>query len=265
MEEILFNFWGAELREKQKAVKDSISLNKNERAIVEQHPNTQMLTDQMQSRLNEILNLAMARGNTGILIRLFIRWSLYLFHDYRKRISADSSSTAQDRSTSLKYWKQEYMYALSSVFSIRPAQHIEAENNTVNELCRVIEEEICRNIDRYIEEPQADSQPEAEQPAKAKSKEPTRKVQNFRAVIINKDKAQAVIDYLHPKFDGKKGKHLAIAVQAAVRAGLILPPSFEELKTEFDIKGAPSPYYDKRDDPFPPEMLEAIIPENIQL
>lgn len=274
MEEILFNFWGAELREKQKAVKDSISLNKNERAIVEQHPNTQMLTDQMQSRLNEILNLIMTHRSSIELIKLFVQWSLDLFHDYSDRILT-SSHTTPEQLNNLEYWEQEYLDALSSVFLNQSAQRrafppydilpeSEARRSNAIQLFHEIGDEVCRHIDRHIGKLKAISKPEPEQP-KAEKWNTGKTLINFKTKIIDADKAQTIIEYLHPKFDGKKGKELAMAVQAAMNAKLILKPSFEELKSEFDIKGSKSAYYNKIDDGFPSETLNAVIPIDLKL
>lgn len=274
MEEILFNFWGAELREKQKAVKDSISLNKSERAIVEQHPNTQMLTDQMQSRLNEILNLIMTHRSSIELIKLFVQWSLDLFHDYTDRILTGSHTTLEQLDN-LEYWEQEYLDALSSVFLNQSAQRrvfppydilpeSEARRSNAIQLFHEIGDEVCRHIDRHIGKLKANSKPEPEQP-KAEKWNTGKRLINFKTKIIDADKAQTIIEYLHPKFDGKKGKELAMAVQAAMNAKLILKPSFEELKSEFDIKGSKSAYYNKIDDCFPSDTLDAVIPINLKL
>ena len=65
--------------------------------------------------------------------------------------------------------------------------------------------------------------------------------------------------------DGKKGKTLAKVVSAAVRAGLIHQPSFKELKSEFNVIGSQSGYYNYIDEPFSETELEAIIPKNIRL
>lgn len=271
MEEILFNFWGAELREKQKAVKDSISLNKNERAIVEQHPNTQMLTDQMQSRLNEILNLIMTHRSSIELIKLFVQWSLDLFHDYTDRILTGSHTTPEQLDN-LEYWEQEYMDALSSVFLNQSAQRrafppydilpeSEARRSNAIQLFHEIGDEVCRHIDRHIRKLKAITKPDSEQPGKVKKGNEGSKIKNFREKIISIDKTREIIDYLHPKFDGKRGKELAMAVQAAIRAGLIYRPSFPELQSEFDVKGCKSGYSNYIDDSFPSEQLEAIIPK----
>lgn len=61
--------------------------------------------------------------------------------------------------------------------------------------------------------------------------------------LVRQENAEEDMRKLHSLFDGRKGKDLAIAVCAALNAGIISKcPSFTKLKSYFDVQGGHSGY-----------------------
>ena len=61
--------------------------------------------------------------------------------------------------------------------------------------------------------------------------------------LVTQENAEEDMRKLHSLFDGRRGKDLAIAVCAAINAGIISKsPSFSKLKSYFDVQGGHSGY-----------------------
>lgn len=63
----------------------------------------------------------------------------------------------------------------------------------------------------------------------------------FKDKIIAENKDE-VLNKLHSMIDGKRGKNIALVIFASVEIGLILKPTYKEVKNEFGNIGAESGY-----------------------
>ena len=65
---------------------------------------------------------------------------------------------------------------------------------------------------------------------------------DFAAVVIDVDRKKKIIQALHSQIDGRKGKDVALVVQAAMQAGLIRRPTHAQMVAEFGAIGDKAGY-----------------------
>ncbi len=273
MAEIHYNFWGEELYAKQKALEGKFSLTPKERALLNQLDNNELLAEEMRKRLQEMIDHALAFKDYRHLTEEFIHWIIDLFKDFAKRLILDLTRVTKDDIEKLEYWDQEFMQNFCGVFCDQEVRKRDVFNEPTPDsdficaLARYLYHElgdcISIHLDQYTKKLQKSIA--APQPSGHKTWNKGRITVDFNSKIRNASKKDKVKQYLHSMLDGKKGKTLAKVVSAAVRAGLIHQPSFKELKSEFNVIGSQSGYYNYIDEPFSEAELEAIIPKNISL
>lgn len=273
MAEIHYNFWGDELYAKQKALEGHFSLSHEERALISQVDNNELFAEKMNGRLQEMLDLALAHKDYRHLLDSFVHWIIDLFKDFEKRIIPDHTRLTTKDIEELEYWDQEFMQNFCKEFygqEIRKRDIFKEptpESELICALAKYLFHEmgdcIGIHIDQYTTKLKESLS--ASQSSKNKTWNKGKITVDFDSKIRNAAKAEKVKKYLHPLLDGKKGKTLAKVVNAAVRACLIHKPSFKELKSEFNVTGSQSGYYNYIDEPYSDEELESIIPKNISL
>lgn len=273
MAEIHYNFWGEELYSKQKALEGKFSLLHEERALISQVDNNELLAEEMNKRLQGMLDLALAHKDYRHLLDSFVQWIIELFMDFEKRVIPDHTRITEADIEELEYWDQEFMQTFCGEFGNQEVRKRDVFNDPTPEselicaLAKYLYHELGDCISIYIDQytTKLKQNLSASQPSKNKTWNKGKTTVDFDSKIRNSSKADRVKKYLHALIDGKKGKNLAKVVSAAVRAGLIHQPSFKELKSEFKVTGSQSGYYNYIDEPFPEDELESIIPKNISL
>jgi len=273
MAEIHYNFWGEELYSKQKALEGKFSLLHEERALISQVDNNELLAEEMNKRLQGMLDLALAHKDYRHLLDSFAQWIIELFMDFEKRVIPDHTRITEADIEELEYWDQEFMQTFCGEFGNQEVRKRDVFNDPTPEselicaLAKYLYHELGDCISIYIDQytTKLKQNLSASQPSKNKTWNKGKITVDFDSKIRNSSKADRVKKYLHALIDGKKGKTLAKVVSAAVRAGLIHQPSFKELKSEFKVIGSQSGYYNYIDEPFPEDELESIIPKNISL
>ena len=273
MAEIRYNFWGDEFRAKQKALEGKFSLSHEERALISQIDNNELLAEEMNKRLQGILDLALTHKDYRHLLDSFVQWIIELFMDFEKRVIPDHTRITAEDIEELEYWDQEFMQNFCGGFGNQEVRKRDVFNDPTPEselicaLAKYLYHEMGDSISIYIDQytTKLKQNLSSSHPSKNKTWNKGKITVDFDSKIRNVTKADKVKRFLHPLLDGKKGKTLAKVVNAAVRAGLIHQPSFKELKSEFNVTGSQSGYYNYIDEPYPDEELESIIPKNISL
>ena len=115
MAEIHYNFWGEELYSKQKALEGKFSLLHEERALISQVDNNELLAEEMNKRLQGMLDLALAHKDYRHLLDSFVQWIIELFMDFEKRVIPDHTRITEADIEELEYWDQEFMQTFCGV------------------------------------------------------------------------------------------------------------------------------------------------------
>jgi hypothetical protein len=97
------------------------------------------------------------------------------------------------------------------------------------------------------------------EPKQKKESSQTSQKTNFRNRVISENDAGRVIKNLHNMLEGKKGKDVALIIQAAIKRGLITRPSSREVENEFGDIGDKSGYNHYMRYKFTNEELTPII------
>ena len=274
------------LQQKREELAGKFILTEIERQYVSIEDNIDMFAAEAGDRLGEIYRYVIIGysngGNWNGLLTLYKRRLDHLLTDYINRLVESKRYAIDEIIEQMGTWidtttevisgiidnqKEDVLKKGTSKGTINPTttkKRLEALDNIRDTLFKMLEDKQTRFLHDLPEMDFAEIGPDAhEQPAQKPAPQKTKAVKprkTFADCVIDPGKKDDVIALLHSYVDGKHGDQAYIIFAAAIKASLIIKPSYNAVVAEFGNIGAESGFSRKMTKgAFLPEELDPIV------
>lgn len=287
IQEVFYNIYKpGVLQQKREELAGKFILTEIERQYVNIDDNIDSFAAEADERMGEIYRYIIIGysngGNWNGLLNLYKRRLDFLLSDYINRLVESRQcevdglidqmgqwidTTAEVISSVIERQKEDVLAKGASKGTINPTttkKRLEALDSVRDALLQVLEDKQDRFLHDLPELDFAEIGPDAQEqstpttaPKKKKAVKPRK---TFADCVIDPGKKDDVIALLHSYVDGKHGDQAYIIFAAAIKASLIIKPSYNSVVAEFGNIGAESGFSRKMvKGAFLPEELDPIV------
>ena len=274
------------LQQKREELAGKFILTEIERQYVSIEDNIDMFAAEAGDRLGEIYRYVIIGysngGNWNGLLTLYKRRLDHLLTDYINRLVESKRYAIDEIIEQMGTWidtttevitgiidnqKEDVLKKGTSKGTINPTttkKRLEALDSIRDALFKMLEDKQTRFLHDLPEMDFAEIGPDAqEQPSPTPAQKKTKAVKprkTFADCVVDPSKKDDVIALLHSYVDGKHGDQAYIIFAAAIKASLIIKPSYNAVVAEFGNIGAESGFSRKmHKGAFLPEELDPIV------